>query len=371
MRDYKLAYLCVNNSWGGLEMNQLRNAKWMKERGHDVLLLVLKNSRIANEAAKENLQVKYLKQHKKYYDFLNAWRLKSIIKKNKITHLILRDPHDMSLAVTSKRLLRNKLFVAYFMEMQLGIKKKDFIHTWRFKGLDLWSCPLKFLADQVKSMTNFSSKKVKIIPSGIDLTKFKKLPNKIEAREKLNLPTDKKLLGLIGRFDPQKGHLLLLDAYKLLDDKLKSNIDLVFLGEKMNPDVDNYYEKLQKRIKADNLNSKVHILPFRKDVETFFAAIDAFVMASKAETFGMVTIESMASGTPVIGSNAGGTPELLGFGEHGLLFETLNEKSLKDAIERFITQNNFSKDQLINSIEKFSHEKVCNLVEKELDLKIH
>lgn len=366
MQKQKLAYLCVNNSWGGLEMNQLRNAKWMKERGHEVLLLVLKNSRIANEAIKENLPIIYLKQHKKYYDFKNAWRLKSVIKKNKVTHLILRDPQDISLAVTTKRLLRNKLFVAYFMEMQLGIKKKDFIHTWRFKGLDLWSCPLKFLADQVKTMTNFSPEKIKIIPSGLDLTKFKDLPDSLEARKKLNLPTDKTLLGLIGRFDPQKGHLLLLDAYKKLDDKEKSSIDLVFLGEKMNPDIDNYYEKLQKSIKADNLSSKVHILPFRKDVETFFTAIDVFIMASKAETFGMVTIESMACGTPVIGSNAGGTPELLEFGEKGQLFETLNAESLKSAIERFLKEKKIPKKELQQSVEKFSHKRVCELVEKAL-----
>jgi len=363
-----IGYFCVSNSWGGLEMNQLRNAVWMKNRGHKVLIVGLKDSRIIKEAESEGIDTAFATQHKKYYDFKKAINLKKLINYKGITHLILRDPKDISLGVTTKRLLKNKLFLAYFMEMQLGVKKTDLLHTWRFKGLDLWSCPLQFLANQVNELTNFPSSKTKVIPSAMDLSKFENLPSQSVAREKLELPNDQILLGLIGRFDAFKGHKLLLDAYEMLPSELQNKISLAFLGEKTNPDTDNFYEYLMERIQLDTFKSKVYILPFRKDVETFYAAIDVFVMASKAETFGMVTIESMAAGTPVIGSNAGGTPELLGSGERGILFETMNKESLAKAIKFFVDEYKNDPNDLKSYVKKYSHHEVCQLVERHLKL---
>lgn len=363
-----IGYFCASYSWGGLEMNQLRNAVWMKERRYDVLLLGLKDSRFAKEAESAGIKVVFINKHKKYYDFKSAFHLKKLIKNNGVTHLILRDPKDISLGVTTKRLLKNKLFLAYFMEMQLGVKKTDLIHTWRFKGLDLWSCPLQFLANQVQELTNFPTSKTKVIPSAVDLSKFENLPNEITAREKLGLPEDQILLGLIGRFDPFKGHKVLLDAYEMLPSEVQNKISLVFLGERTNPDIENFHDYLIERIQEDTFKSKVYILPFRKDVETFYAAIDVFVMASKAETFGMVTIESMAAGTPVIGSNAGGTTELLGDGNRGVLFETMNKKSLAKAIKYFVDEYKYTPKDLKSYVKKFSHHQVCNEVEKHLKL---
>jgi glycosyltransferase involved in cell wall biosynthesis len=363
-----LAYLCVTNSWGGLEMNQLRNALWMKQRNHEVLLLGLKDSRITNESEKLNITTIHIARHRKYYDFKRALELSKILKKQGATHLIIRDPKDISLGVTTKRLMRNSIHVSYFMEMQLGIKKTDFIHTLRFKGLDLWSCPLNFLARQVHELTNYDPQKIRIIPSGMDISKFENLPSSKEAREKLNLSQDKILIGLIGRLDPFKGQMLVLDAYESLPEEIKSKLEIVFLGDKMSPDIDDFYNRLTTRVKEPGFSKNVTILPFRDDVALFYAAMDATIMASKAETFGMVTIESMASGTPVIGSNAGGTTELIGNNERGILFETMNVDSLKSAFIRFIENNRVEKKKLISYAEKYDHCKVCKTVEKELGL---
>ena len=65
----KLAYLCSSTSWGGLEMNHLRNAQWMQERGHDVVFFCVENSPIAKDAVERNLSVEIIQKHKKYYDF--------------------------------------------------------------------------------------------------------------------------------------------------------------------------------------------------------------------------------------------------------------------------------------------------------------
>jgi glycosyltransferase involved in cell wall biosynthesis len=92
-------------------------------------------------------------------------------------------------------------------------------------------------------------------------------------------------------------------------------------------------------------------------------------MASKAETFGMVTIEAMASGVPTIGSNAGGTPEILEYGKLGFLFEPLNALSLAKSIDDFlIHRDQISISILMETAKKYDHHQVCAAVETALSL---
>jgi glycosyltransferase involved in cell wall biosynthesis len=361
-----LAYLCSSTSWGGLEMNQLKNAGWMKERGHTVFLLCKKDSPIEKAAKEALIPTINIEKHKKYYDFRAGKKLASIIDDFYITHLIVRDTRDMSVAVIAKRKAKAILHLSYFMEMQLGVKKTNLLHTIRFSYFDLWSCPLNWLQQQVLTMTKMKASKVKVIPSGLDLRQFEVELSKSEAREQLNLPLDAVMVGLIGRFDPHKGQVLVLEAMKLAKDK---QFICCFLGEPTKEAGSEYVDLMNKTIEENQLSERVFIRPFRKEIATFFKAIDVFVMASKAETFGMVTIEAMACGVPVIASNAGGSPEILDFGKFGLLFDPLSADSLAKKIDLFCEEPNaFSAAALKNEVLNYSHNDICAKVETKLGL---
>lgn len=362
----KLGYICGNESWGGLEMNQFRNALWMKQRGHETFIICLKGSPIEKQAIEAAIPVLTINKHRKYYDFSKGKELVRLIEKNQITHLIVRATLDMSIAVIAKRKLGNKLHLSYFMEMQLGVKKTNFLHTLRFSYFDLWSCPLNWLADQVKEMTKFSKDKIFVIPSGIDLRDFNELPTKSETRKILDLPEEKLLFGLIGRFDVHKGQVLLLDAMQKCVSK---EFGIVLLGEPTRNEGTAYFDQMQKIIEENDLSDRVFIRPFRKDIGTFYKAVDWFVMASRAETFGMVTIEAMACGTPTLGSNAGGTPELLQQGQLGVLFNTLDSTDLSLKIAKIVNgDHRIDPSILINEAKRFDHNLVCEQVEKALGI---
>lgn len=361
-----LGYICGNDSWGGLEMNQLRNAQWMNARGHSVFILCLKNSIMETRARELGIDVLIIEKHKKYYDFQKGRQLVTTLKQNSITHLIVRATHDMSIAAFAKSKLKEKLHLSYFMEMQLGVKKTNILHTLRFKYFDLWSCPLNWLAEQVRTMTKFPDEKIVIIPSGLHMSQFSTEISKDYCREKLNLPKDKKLFGLIGRFDQHKGQLLLLEAMQKCQS---TNFDLVFLGEPTRNEGDDYFEKMQQFIRLNTLENRVHILPFRNDIEVFYKAIDCFIMASKAETFGMVTIEAMACGTLTLGSNAGGTPEILKFGQLGVLFNPLDSENLAQKMDEILNgKYQISSNDLLNEAKHYDKDLVCSLVEQSLNL---
>ncbi|MDG1776688.1 MAG: glycosyltransferase family 4 protein [Crocinitomicaceae bacterium] len=361
----KLGYLCSSESWGGLEMNHLRNAQWMQERGHNVVFICVAGSPIHINATDFGLKTHLIEKHKKYFGFKKARVLAKLITHESISHLIIRSTYDMSILASVKHILKSKLHTSYFMEMQLGVKKTNFLHTLRFKKIDLWSCPLNWLEDQVKTMTRFSNKTV-VIPSGLNTSQFENLPSKLTARNELDLPPEILIFGLIGRFDRQKGQLLLINALKLAKN---DNFSIVLLGEPTLNQVDGYTAEMTAEIKDSNLEKRVFIRPFRKDTATFYKAVDYLVMATKAETFGMVTIESLACGTPVIGSNAGGTPEILQNSTGGLLFETLNAQSLANQLNRISSEKvHFDATTLINMAKAYDHNKVCTQVEKALNL---
>lgn len=357
----RIAYLCGTNGWGGLEMNQLKNAIWMQKRGHFVRLYCLENSPIHKTAENSGIPNTFIKKHKNHYDFVNAFRLLGYLKQEGIEHLIIRATFDMSIAASVSFLSRGKINVHFFMEMEFGAPKKQFFRTLRYSFYTSWNCPLDYLKKQVLENAKVPSHKINVIPSGLDFNLITQ-NSKTESRNLLKLPEDEFLFGIVGRIDPKKGQLHALKATQILSDyKFK----LVIVGEET-PDAPNHYLKeIKEFIAVNQLELKIIFLPFQKNPMEVFNAFDWTLMTSDSETFGMVTIESMAQGTPVIGSNAGGTMELLDYGNSGLLFETKNEfelaEKMKLALERKVV---FNKKILSDATLKFNKIHVVEEVER-------
>lgn len=362
---HRLAYLCSSKSWGGLEMNHLRNARWMKERGHDVLVFCVSGSPFEKQAEEWSLPIIHIEYHKKYYDRKNASKLIVLLKRESITHLLIRSTRDMSITASAKHKMGGNLKTAYFMEMQLGVKKTHLLHTIRFKGIDVWSCPLQWLKSQVETMTNYKNELV-VIPSGIEIAEFNNAPDRNECRSELGLEQEVFYFGLIGRIDVQKGQLLVVEAMKLCVNK---DFKVVFLGEPTIGEGDDYQKELLSKIEQYQLNNRIVFRPFRKDTAIFYGAIDYLLMATKAETFGMVTIESLAAGTPVLGSNKGGTVEILQDPKCGSLFESMNEKNLAFKMDEIASSSvAFDHEYVKQSARMYDHGTVCSAVEKVLGI---
>lgn len=343
-------------------MNQLNNARWMRERGHDVVILCKEGSPMKDYAAQSALKIRLIPEHRRYKYLAAGFQLKKILLEEQISHLIVRSSNDLNICSIAKRFSRNKFQLLYFMEMQLGVSKKNFLHTARFKQIDSWICSTEYLKQLVLSHTRFRAEKIRILTPGLDLAKIQSRLSREEARKELELPQGVFLLGLIGRIDPLKGQKMLIEALALLDDQ---STCLCLMGAPTLLEPQDYYEEIKAYISEKKLENRVFLKAFRDDVSAFYRAIDVCVMASKSETFGMVSIEALANGTPVIGSNSGGTPEILKFGELGLLFESQNAKDLCAKIVSFQENpNSISKEDLIEASLPYSHEKICAEIEK-------
>lgn len=332
----RIAFVCSSTSWGGLEMNVLRFCQWLSDDHYHTSLWCVEHAPLAEHALKAGTRAFFIQRHRKYADFGAAMRLAKRLDAAQIDVVWIRDTRDMSLMYWVKRFCKRRFRLVYQQAMQLGVSKRDFIHTQRFNAIDLWISPLQFLRDQVLTHTRFSADQIRVIPLAIDLSKFTDLPNRPAARRLLNLPETGVMIGCIGRIDPLKGQLTLIRAFARKKTDAEP-IHLLIMGDPTRGEGDTYLRELHAECSKLGVTSQVIFLPHQGRVEVAFAALDIFVMASAGETFGMVTIEAMAAGCCVVGTNTSGTPELLGNGAHGLLFAPDDDRALAECLDRLLS----------------------------------
>ncbi len=367
-KDKRIGFYCSSISWGGLEMNMVRHARWMSELGWDVTIFCCNGSSIHQECS--DMTVELIERNKKYFDHKNARVLSRLFKRLQIELVWIRDGRDFCTIGLAKTKSKGAFKVLYQQAMELGVDKKDIFHTKRFSKIDLWVSPLKFLAEQVLNRTKFPEDKIRIIPLGIDVERILSGKiDKLKAREGLNLSNDRFTLGIIGRIDPKKGQLFLVNAVAELI-KGGYEIDLLIVGDKTKGEAGEYYQEIIELIEKEKLADHVYMKPFTKNVAEVYSALDCFVMASEAETFGMVTLEAMLFGLPVIGTNTGGTPNLLGNGEFGLLFNPGDEIGFSKNLKKLIMDNAYCASigdaASVSVVKRFDKNEVCALLEKEI-----
>ena len=129
----------------------------------------------------------------------------------------------------------------------------------------------------------------------------------------------------VGRFSRQhKGFDLLIEAFHLFSQKNQNwKLDIVGEGEE-----ENLYRTL---IKKYNLDDRVKIHPFTNHVQEFYSKAQVYVLSSRWEGFGLVMVEAMAHGLPVVSSDLPTSQEILG--DFGLYFKNGDIKDLADRLE--------------------------------------
>ena len=157
--------------------------------------------------------------------------------------------------------------------------------------------------------------RVAVIPCGVDTEMFRPMAQPV-AKDLLELPPEPLLL-FVGRLQPIKGLETLLDAMTRLAGRARL---LIIGGDQDEPD-NAHAERLRLRVDALGLRARVRFLGAQPQdrLRLFYAAADATVMPSYYESFGMVALEAMACGTPVIASRVGGLTTTVRDGVTGYL----------------------------------------------------
>jgi glycosyltransferase involved in cell wall biosynthesis len=154
------------------------------------------------------------------------------------------------------------------------------------------------------------------------------------ARQRLGLPLDIPIFGSVGRLNSWKGFHVLLDAVPAVLERHPSAL-LVLVGGPHELEL-SYADELRDQTARLRLGGNVLFVGQQPNPEMWMQAMDVFVHTSRNEPFGMVVIEAMALGKPVIASAEGGPTEVITPGTDGVLSPYGDERALAAAILRFL-----------------------------------
>jgi glycosyltransferase involved in cell wall biosynthesis len=129
------------------------------------------------------------------------------------------------------------------------------------------------------------------------------------------------------RFAPEKNIPLLVRAFKRLHDR-HTDTRLRIRGD------GSELARIEHEVEACRLHDVVMILPWADDIATEMAKAHVFALASLHEAYGLVLIESLASGTPVVTTDVGCVGETVKHELHGLVVPTQDERAFGDALIR-------------------------------------
>ncbi len=165
--------------------------------------------------------------------------------------------------------------------------------------------------------------RIEVIPTGINLEVFGN-PNREIIRKRYNLGLEQKLLLYAGRIAKEKNLEFLINSFKLILNK-KPNTYLMLVGHRTKK---SYLINLIKKL---HLETKVFLVGHSNAVQNYYGAADLLVFSSTTETQGLVLVEAMAAGTPVVAVDSPGVRDVIN-GKNGLMVK----ESIRDFSEKVI-----------------------------------
>jgi D-inositol-3-phosphate glycosyltransferase len=218
--------------------------------------------------------------------------------------------------------------------------------------------------EQLRRLYGLSPSHTRVIPCGVDLRAFTpgEPEDRAAARRALGLEDDgTPTLLFVGRLDPIKGIDLLLESLALL----KTPARLLVVGG--DPAGDPEVERLRARAEELGVAERVRFpgaVP-QGELPRYYRAVDALVVSSRYESFGLVAVEALACGLPVIASAVGGLPSVVREGENGMLAPWRSAEAFAERIDALLSDPALMarlREQARPSVERFDWRRIGDRV---------
>jgi len=348
----------------GISTHTYNLAKRLIEMGHEVEVLSFLN---------ESGEIDGIKIYgiKCYADIEDIYSIKTPLGLKKIIKIVEKSKPDIlhlhhrtsSIEFFLKKIKNDipMINTVHSSTGSLGLEIVDLIHYIHYKKL---AEKLQEYSDFIIAVSDYN--KEKLIENGLDKNKVTTIRNGIniedfkiskkEARKKLKIDENKKIVLFAGRHVREKGLNYLLKAFKKIKEA-----ELIVLGE---GPLTEFYKNLYS---YENIKFKGRVSD--EEVFLYFSAADIFVLPSiYPEPQGIVLMEAMASKTALVATNTGGIPEVVKECNSGILIEPKSKeqiiKSLKKLLEDDKLIKKFAKNGYDNVKRKYTWKKIAKNTEK-------
>lgn len=241
-------------------------------------------------------------------------------------------PDDFDLIYTNERMVVVGAYLAAMRKVphiwhvrSFARENSTYYPPFYYRLMDRGAQRIVLISDALRNtfLERMDERKLRMVHNGVELGQY-------SVDEKI--PHEKCRLLLTGRIVPPKGQLEAIQALEILQRSNPAGFELYLAGSIPQYDAGNYGLQLQNYIAAANLETHVHFLGDVQNISELRREIDIELVCSWCETFGRVTVEAMFAKIPVIGSNAGGTPEIIVDKQTGLLYPPHDAKRLAELI---------------------------------------
>jgi L-malate glycosyltransferase len=314
-------------SWRGGQNQVLVTVLGLRALGHRTVLVAHPTGELRRRA-QEGLDLIPLAPRAEM-DLAAAWRLSRVIKQLKPDIVHAHDPHGVamaSIALSMSALPKPPRLVAS-RRVDFHMRRSA-LSRWKYRQVDCFICASEAIRQIVLS-DGIPGNRTVTVHEGVDLDRIAAAP-RAELHPELWLPHDAPLVGNVAALVPHKGQRHLVDAAGLVLPK-QPDARFIIAGEgELRP-------TLEHQIRQHHLEKHVILAGFRPDILSLHKAFDIFVMSSVTEGLGTSILDAMACGKPVVGTTAGGIPEVVSDGETGLLVPPRDPEAMAAAIIRLLS----------------------------------
>lgn len=348
----KIIYSVFTTGWGGLEKYPLTLVEELSIKGHEIIIVTIEGTKLHSEAVKKGIKSYTIKKFSKLsYKIISELKKIVEIEKADIVHLnSSRELYNWYFAL--KRVKNIKVFLTF----HIGIPNhRGIIHKILYERVDGVIAISSKEFKEMREKLRIDKDKIFKLYNGIDLKKFN-TNIKSDFKKELGIDNEKRLITSIGNISKPKGILELIAAAELII-KEYSDVVFVWVGDDTHVKEEYSLKTLKENIENKGMSKKIILAGYRNDIREILKETDIFVLPAYNESFGIVYIEAMAMGIPVIGCNSGGVPDIIKEGT-GFLCEPKNSNSLYETIKTALSVNlDEIRENNKKYVEKFSMEK--------------
>jgi len=322
--SWRIVHSEASLGWGGQEHRVLAELKGFQQRSAWVALLAPENSEIFQRAGEAGIEVQILDPRKSRY-LITALRLKRWLRANDVQVVNTHSSRDGYLVGAAARLARVPLLIR---SRHIDV---DYPQPWLSRHAfttfaDHVLTTSEKITGHLKSTFCLHDDHVSTVPTGIDLARFAPDGPKADLFEEGN-PDRLPVVGMVSVLRSWKGHSVFLEAAGLLKAR-GIKIRYVIVGE--GP----VREKILQKISEGNLSEEISLTGHREDIPEVLRALDVLAIPSTGhEGIPQIGLQALACETPVVGSDAGGIPEIIRPGDTGRIAKAGDAAELADAIE--------------------------------------
>ena len=346
MNINKVLALCLSPDQGGLELYFTKLVQHYRNMGYKMHAACAKSSYITKSIINNKVEC----THKGFFQYIkNFFILRKYIIKNKLNILHVSWSKDIFVAVMLKFLIPGNIKIIFYRQMKIPHSKETFYHKFFYRNIDLILVITDKLYEEAYRNLPIDKDKVKKLTYGISKPKTNMKLNKSDFMKSNNMDPEIFSIGIFSRVEEQKGQHLVLDAMNMSSNQMQ----LCIIGHVMSKQ---YKEDLLINSRIYHLTNYLKFINFVDSPMSYMPFFDLVILPTYEETFGLVAAEAMIMNVPVIGSDAGGVPEIISHGTNGLLFETKNASDLSKKID-LLYENETLRNQLVSNASEYAYKR--------------